>query len=220
MVSERILVVPREILAEAVPSAFHHKEVSDSALTQSATPAVRPFGEAVEALKALKVMSSTYRFINRDLAERDPSLKQIIPYVVVRSNDRVMLMKRLRRQSEERLWDKYSIGIGGHLNPSDLKEDFFEFLLAGLDRELHEELDVSSNYACDLVGWINDDSNDVGKVHFGLAFQVMPHDGNAKVKETSKMTGEFTAVSELTDYRPQMETWSRILFDNFLSKTG
>ena len=58
-------------------------------------------------------------FVPRQAAEIDPSLKQIIPYLVLRDGDCIFLMKRTRAGGDARLHDLYSIGVGGHLNPGD-----------------------------------------------------------------------------------------------------
>ncbi len=223
MASERILVVPRRILEETValswqatPAQAHSER---GVLARSSDSVPLPFGDADVAWEALKAISSSYRFANRTDAETDASLKQIIPYVLIRYGTKIMLLKRLREQSERRLWDKYSIGIGGHLNPEDGESEFFDLFLSGMDRELHEELDISTEYACRLVGCINDDKTDVGKVHFGIVFQALFTSDKVHIRETTKMSGEFIEVKELVAVRPEMESWSRIVFDHFLAST-
>lgn len=222
MSSERILVVPRSALEQTVALSWQarsaHAAPEQNAVARSSDSGPRPFGNVDVAWEALKAISGAYRFVDRDSAENDPSLKQIIPYVIIRSGARIMLMKRLREQSERRLWDKYSIGIGGHLNPEDGEADFFDAFLNGLDRELHEELDILTEYACRLVGCINDDGTDVGKVHFGVVFQALFAGDSVRIRETTKMTGEFVEIIELVAIRSEMESWSRIVFDHFLSK--
>src|SRR3954454_9273568 len=68
-------------------------------------------------------------FRPRPDAEQDPSWKQVIPYVVLRDGDAIFLMRRTRAGGDERLHDRYSIGIGGHVNPQD------EDVNGGLRRE-------------------------------------------------------------------------------------
>src|SRR5262245_5246303 len=108
-------------------------------------------------------------FVERDHAEKDSSLKQIIPYCVVLNatphitrpgsqlgslasgEPRALKLRRLPKQGERRLHDKLSIGIGGHLNPVDAgvgrydsndaeNESKQSVLDAGVLRELGEEL--------------------------------------------------------------------------------
>src|SRR6056297_4102464 len=58
-------------------------------------------------------------FLARDLAEDDPSFKQIIPYAIFRHEDRFLHYVRGGKSGEKRLAAKGSIGIGGHINDTD-----------------------------------------------------------------------------------------------------
>ena len=96
---------------------------------------------------------------SQHLVENDPSLKQIIPYVVLMHAERVFLVKRLPAQSEQRLAGMYSIGIGGHINKddaadetqageSDAAESFHSVLVEGMNREIREEVFVGEDPNC------------------------------------------------------------------------
>src|SRR5450631_663352 len=58
-------------------------------------------------------------YVLRASAETDRTLKQIIPYLVLRDGERIFLMKRTRAGGDARLHDHYTIGVGGHMNPGD-----------------------------------------------------------------------------------------------------
>ena len=73
-------------------------------------------------------------FYPRPAAEADTTIKQIIPYLVLRDGERIFLMKRTKAGGDPRLHDHFSVGVGGHMNPGD------ESVLAGLRREWREEL--------------------------------------------------------------------------------
>jgi len=150
MSSEQILVVPREVLGQTIAHVWSPAStragLEQGVLPRSSRPILEPFGNTDVAWEALKTMSGSYRFVERDDAENDPSLKQIIPYVIIRYGTCVLLMRRLHKQSESRLWDKLSLGIGGHVNPED-GTDFFDAFLSGMERELHEELYIPKEYA-------------------------------------------------------------------------
>src|SRR5579864_4558629 len=68
-----------------------------------------------------KVIRDHHFFMPRADVEDDPSYQQIIPYVIFRHRDRYLLTHRLRASAERRLRKQYSLGIGGHINPEDLK---------------------------------------------------------------------------------------------------
>jgi predicted NUDIX family phosphoesterase len=156
--------------------------------------------------------------VEREYAERTPTLKQVIPYSLVTQNEQVFLMQRLSKGGESRLHNKLSIGVGGHINPVDLpaETDFTPRrnpLSAASRREVAEELHVLGNYEVRSVGILNDDTNAVGAVHVGLV-QVITVGGPVEVRETDQLTGQFSTHSELQRMHEQgsnFETWSSLL---------
>ena len=155
-----------------------------------------------------KNIASHCRFIERPKAENDPSLKQIIPYSVVVRNGLLLLLRRFSAQSESRLHDKYSIGVGGHINPSDSGDDVIK---GGFERELHEELAIEGSYEVKTIGYVNDEKDDVGSVHFGVVGVVDAAHAKVVVRETDMMEGKFVAFEEARSRMDAMEGWSRIL---------
>ncbi len=150
-------------------------------------------------------------FIDRATAEVSPQYKQIIPYVIVRHDDSFFLLQRTRKQTEARLHDKFSIGIGGHVNP-DTPE-----LVDGLLKELDEEVAIDGDYEISFVGILNDDTTDVGRVHLGAVFVLDASTRDVRVAETEKMVGRWATRAELGDVYGSMETWSQIVYDNFIA---
>lgn len=159
----------------------------------------------------LDVINERNFFIDRPVAETSPQYKQIIPYIVIRRGDSFYLLQRTPKQAEARLHHKLSIGVGGHINP-DAPE-----LLAGLQKELEEEMDVAGDYDLTFVGILNDDTTEVGSVHLGAVFVLDSLDGAVSVRETDKMTGRWVAREELAQHREMMETWSQIVYDEFIA---
>ena len=165
-------------------------------------------------MAALQAATANYgRFLQRPLAEEDPALKQLIPYVVVRDGALVYLMERTAAGGDPRLHGKASIGVGGHLNPVDEGEDP---LADGLRREWSEELVADWEPEFRLVGLLNDDSNPVGSVHLGVVFEVQADGRPVEVRERDKLTGRFATVAEVRATSERMETWSRLVADHLL----
>jgi predicted NUDIX family phosphoesterase len=102
--------------------------------------------------KLLEAVMAQAAFMDREAAERDESFKQVIPYCVLtrgfRDEPMYLWYKRTRKGGESRLHDKYSLGIGGHVNPVDGAAAGAGTYAAGLARELKEEvgLDVRFEY--------------------------------------------------------------------------
>ncbi|MDQ7859536.1 MAG: hypothetical protein QN174_10285 [Armatimonadota bacterium] len=152
------------------------------------------------------------RFRRRGDVEDDPTLKQIIPYLVVRSDGRVMLFQRTRAGGEGRLHGLYSIGVGGHVARADVA-GAADAVAHGLQRELQEELSVGGEWSARLVGVLNDDDNPVGQVHFGLVHVVDVPSGAVTIRETDRLTGRLAAPEEVAAVYPMMETWSQLVVD-------
>lgn len=147
------------------------------------------------------------RYESRPEMERDPSFKQIIPYLVLRDGARYFLMQRTTAGADPRLHGMYSIGVGGHLNPGD------GGLLGGLEREWHEELVADFLPEFQLVALLNDDSTSVGAVHLGAVYVADVEGRPVAIRETDKLSGGFAAPVEVSAVVERMETWSRLAFD-------
>jgi predicted NUDIX family phosphoesterase len=152
-------------------------------------------------------------FVERRHAERDLTLKQVIPYAVLERDGALFLMRRLGKGGEARLHGKLSVGVGGHVNPVDGAADPLE---EGLRREIEEEVEVEGGWDAAPVGILNDDATAVGAVHFGLVYRVRAK-GPARVREREALEGGFeprSAVLErLRSDRSRFETWSALLLD-------
>jgi predicted NUDIX family phosphoesterase len=152
-------------------------------------------------------------YVARPEAEEDPSRKQLIPYVVVRSGERTFLMERTQAGGDPRLHLKATIGVGGHLNPVDEGDDP---LMDGLRREWSEELVSDFEPDFELVGFLNDDSNPVGSVHLGVVFTVQADGLAVAVREQDKLTGRFAYPGEVAAAWERMETWSQLVAGHLL----
>jgi predicted NUDIX family phosphoesterase len=166
-------------------------------------------------------------FVERSYAERTPSLKQVIPYSIVECGGKLLLLRRLAGGGEARLRDKLSIGVGGHVNPEDLRTPAHgtqgsalaagrDPIAAGTQRELAEELDVKGGYKVRRVGLINDDSNAVGAVHVGVV-QVVTVQGTVAIRERDQLDGRLVTTQELCAAHAAgsvFETWSELLIEH------
>jgi predicted NUDIX family phosphoesterase len=154
-------------------------------------------------------------FLPRDEAEYDFKHKQIIPYVVIRYDNDYLLLQRTTNQAEKRLHNKYSLGIGGHINPvSSISEE--NIIIESLYRELNEEVRVSEHGSLRFIGIINDDSNSVSKVHLGLFYMLEVLSPEFEVLEKDKMTGRWIGQETLKEYYEKFETWSQIVCDDYI----
>lgn len=154
-------------------------------------------------------------------AETDPSLKQIIPYVIFKCGDEVFSYVRGKKAGETRLVGNRSIGIGGHVNPidrqmaqnGDISEDMATYMEA-VQREISEEVIVSEEFTPQIIALLNDDSNEVGKVHFGIIHVCELNDTNVKKREQQITESSFIKIADLAGpRRDELESWSQIAID-------
>lgn len=205
---EFVLVVPRrDLFADCYPQGF------------------RPFGGGLSVEQLEQAVRDHGFFVERRRAERDPDLKQIIPYTLVTRRDdagdwQVLLLRRLGKGGEKRLHDKLSIGVGGHIDAEDARSLAEGELARVLDlctqRELHEELVLTEQPTLRRVGLLNDDSNPVGAVHLGLV-QIARVQGPVAIREKDVLEGRFEPISALSALRASgadFETWSAHLLEN------
>jgi predicted NUDIX family phosphoesterase len=159
----------------------------------------------------LKPANTSYR--PRAAMEQDPSFKQLIPYVIFRyrgSGGEVQLFQytRGKGQGEARLHAKRSIGIGGHIAADDAAQT--SAYDEGMRRELEEEVIIDTPYAAKMVGLINDDETEVGRVHLGVVHVFDVERPAVQPRESEIMEAGFRPVGEMLAELSRFETWSQI----------
>ena|ERR1039457_2715301 len=161
------------------------------------------------------------RFLPRSQAETNPDFKQIIPYVVITDGKSILHYVRGKKAGEQRLVAKGSIGIGGHINKEeDHSLSLFAFAFGmqafqdAVKREVCEELSIQGEINPRPVGLINDDSSEVGRVHFGVVHVLFCKPEQVKKNEQVITQVEFVPIEEIKAKREHMETWSQLCLDN------
>jgi predicted NUDIX family phosphoesterase len=161
---------------------------------------------------------SVPRFMPRSQAEHDPSFKQIIPYVIMTHQGKVLSYVRGRRAGEKRLLAKRSIGIGGHINPIDADNSSLfacrrDNYLTAVEREVAEEVTIDTVHTDSIVALLNDDSNEVGSVHLGIVHCWNLSEPKVSKREQMITQMAFMTPDELQQARDSLETWSQKCLD-------
>lgn len=170
-------------------------------------------GICLEVEKYLPVVTDHSKILykNRSEAELDKRYKQLIPYVLIICGDKILRYRRGKKGGEARLHGLYSVGIGGHISEEDhgLFSKSFGYE-DGMRRELAEEvkMDESGQVNETMVALINDDSTEVGYVHFGVVHILRVSNENVTRNESSISNPEFVPISEATADLSIYETWS------------
>ena len=151
-------------------------------------------------------------FVRRGKAEKDKSIRQLIPYVVVQDERGLyLLVRRLKAQIESRLHGFYSIGIGGHVNDKDEGHSPWLKFLSGMEREVDEEISVENYNWPKYLGLIRENTTPVNRVHLGVVFIITAKVNG--VKEITKFSWEMLKLDGLREKYDEMESWSKLAFD-------
>lgn len=191
---ERVLCFPRKLLEEL-------------GVFQGLSFDVRKYLPVVTA-------SSHLIYLNRTEAEQDKRYKQLIPYVLLICDGKILRYRRGRGGQETRLHGLYSVGVGGHISDED--HGLFSKDLGywdGMRRELMEEVAVEEVNES-TVAVINDDSTEVGYVHFGVVHIVPVPNEQIVGRRSGILAPEFVPFAEALKSPDSYESWSRLCLEN------
>lgn len=149
--------------------------------------------------------------------EQDPSFKQLIPYVIFRhiddsGSETLFQYTRGAGGGEKRLHAKRSVGIGGHISSIDDSADLHPYQ-EGMRRELDEEVIIETKYTERMVGVLNDDETDVGRVHLGVVHMFDVETKEVRPREDEIVDAGFQPTSELLQDLASFESWSSICLE-------
>lgn len=192
--NEEIIVVRRDILFKDTPAWHGLKEVDMNYYSD--------------------LITSNKEIMLRSFAENDVNYKQIIPYIVFKYQDTYFLMERGAKTTESRLANKYSLGIGGHMRTSDITSSN---IIQWGQREFQEEVVYDGNVSYEVLGIINDDTYDVGKVHIGIVLCATGDTDDIAIRSELKM-GTLVNLETCIAHFNKLETWSQHVV-TFLQKS-
>jgi predicted NUDIX family phosphoesterase len=212
-VSENILVFPAEVLDSVGYFNGFSKDV------QKYTKAIFESGKMF--------------FTSKGPAETNPNIKQLIPYIVIKKQYRYFVYRRTKECGEPKLHNLLSLGIGGHINNTDVNvtldllnlesnlklENQVLTYFGGLLREVKEELNTVPDFFENLFyirGLLYNNANLLGQVHFGLIhIAELNADIDFKTDNTIQSVG-FLDIDTIKSYKNEFEDWSQLVIDNLL----
>lgn len=162
-----------------------------------------------ELLKAIRYEGF---FHSRYDCEDDESILQPIPYLLIFDKEgKIFTYQRtsdIKDYGDSRLFDKYSIGIGGHIG----RDDSPDYIMTGLLRERSEEVEIIGNCSDPVfVGTLMAYDKPVDRVHFGIIYKVNI-DGQVEPIERSITSAGMRSIESLIENKDlNFETWSRML---------
>jgi len=123
--------------------------------------------------------------------------------------DEVFATRRLKKGGEARLHGLIALGVGGHINAGDGAPET-DILYHGMNREIDEEVIIEKRGKLTPRGLINDEINEVSRVHLGLFF-TLEVEGEVAVRETEKLEGFWLKRTDLAERAPELEGWSQLV---------
>jgi len=194
---------------------FENRLLHEIGHFQGLNPNVEPY------LSAIFTPGNCF-FMPRSVAEQDVRYKQVIPYVILAYGDSVFSYVRGRSSTEGRLVGLRSIGIGGHISDRDAAlpglEVHDEARVSGLHRlyidavrrEAEEEVSIDCEYEAREVAVLNDDQQEVGRVHFGIVHVFSLQEPRVAKRERLVSEAGFMSAAELAPSIAEFEGWSQI----------
>lgn len=164
------------------------------------------------------------RWIDREQAEEDETYRQVIPYVMLGYSEggpegdvsHIFTYRRLKGGGEKRLHDKWSIGLGGHIEEKDVLTANNPVWTAAL-RELDEEIEGEWTVVEKPIGTIYLHDNEVDRVHVGIIIAAKSPNPDVKVKEKKSMEGRMMSLNELARATKEgamdFEPWSAYILE-------
>ncbi|CAD2073457.1 DNA mismatch repair protein MutT [Jeotgalicoccus coquinae] len=192
---EQILVVNRDTLFDGEQNAFNGFISKDD----------NRYKEIVKSFGGFEVK-------RRGDMEEDPGYKQLISYCIITNGDETLVYKRLAGGGESRLHGLLSIGVGGHMNDVESEADINGKLRVNAARELEEEVGLTDDDVknIEIHGLINDDDNEVGRVHIGLVLKIDVEKEKVINNEEDTIALEWVKNDILETMSPY-ESWSELI---------
>jgi len=141
----------------------------------------------------------------REEIELDERWRQVIPYTIF-TTPNSFVFSYCRKGGDERLNEKMSFGVGGHIERCDKEVTVYDTILNAARREIDEEVNVKSPLNLVYRGIIYDHSDSIGRTHIGVVFNATGFE-EMRTKDLS-FCDFYDPTSVDMSY---LETWSQII---------
>ena len=185
----------------------------EAALPGGAWHGFKRFASVEDGLVEMARLDRVGRPRPRRELELDPAWKQPIPYAIAlhrtaEGERQLFWMDRLAGGSDRRLHGRASFGVGGHIGADD------GGILVALEREWSEEVETAVLPRFTPLGLLNDDGDDVGRVHLGIVFLAELSSAEIAVREREKLAGSLVSVESAVARAGELEGWSAALISH------
>jgi predicted NUDIX family phosphoesterase len=167
------------------------------------------------------IILKNFEWMQRGFAEKTKFFKQPIGYAILYnpSSTSIFLYQRSSKDKyykEKRLQGNFSCGVGGHIKKLDIKDT--NPIYASILREVSEEIEIADSLRnLNVIGYINDDSNDVGIYHFGIIYLIEIGVQIVNPKDPEISNGRLIHIKEFekicNDPKTPVESWTKIALE-------
>jgi predicted NUDIX family phosphoesterase len=167
----------------------------------------------------LNWMSTRHEFLDREAAEQNEEWRQIIPYVLVTNQaGEHLVATRSKKQGENRLWGKHTLGVGGHINPQDeiWKPPLLPTISRAAIREYKEETGWDDFDAANIQGLIITNETPVDRVHIGVLYHQVTRNTELNSPEAGHHNHRWVREDKLGELYEGSELWSRVVIGEYL----
>jgi predicted NUDIX family phosphoesterase len=159
----------------------------------------------------LKLENESY-YIPRYKSDENPEEVELIPYITFKDGNAIFMYKRIKN-GDSRGDGKFSIGVGGHINPIDSEVNQCP-IYNGAVREISEELGLELPViALEPKGFIRSHSGAFNNDHLGIHIEVSTSVYDVAEKDKMLPVGMIAEVA-LPLFEARMEDWTKIIISN------
>ena len=169
---------------------------------------------AVEEQMLMDFVASEAQLHDRtDALENDPTLQQLVAYVLVECGGRLLMYQRAPKGSgDKRIQGKFSIAFGGHVNSEDAKPGVNP-VVAGRAREVAEEVALSHAPRYTFVGTLNINRAPIDLFHLGCVYKAQVDSPNYQLNEPQSFQwSAWSTPEEVAAKFDHLESWSQEVF--------
>jgi predicted NUDIX family phosphoesterase len=205
---ERIFAVPRTALEKA---GLRPGRIDDPSVMSRILRALRTEGN----------------FQRRSEVEADMMLIQPIPAAYFEYRTKLLLLRRKDGGPGNRLHNRYSLWVGGHIRDRDRVASQRDLFVATLRREVSEELRIPFVPVPKRKGLVWDTSTSRSEQHLGIIHRielktneisVRADQSELRLPRGTSVSGTFQSRGEMGRYVHEMEPWSALILESLNGK--
>jgi predicted NUDIX family phosphoesterase len=157
-------------------------------------------------------------------AENNYENIQLVSSFVVRFENQILCFMRSKSLPEKRLSNVKSLNFGGHIEYKEILGLFDAFDpqsdIPWIERELTEEINISSYYNITPIGYLYDGNTTLGQQHLGLIYDVELSNKFVEINEKRffynlSFVNIYTLIDTINDY----DSWSQYII-NFYKRNS